>query len=422
MVNQLSLIASVQQHPRTLSLRLIEAKIAALGIAGCTNAAYKILVENATGGEGEWGYTTNMHKAMHTYLSPGPPLSAMCAVMVSSLTKELCQLNHQGGNSVSLFNWITHIVTIATTNSEYGEFNPFKDPKARIHFWTFEPRIVSLLVGVLPSMTARKAYLAREAMVALFQDYFNTHRYEQGSDFIKARFDLGIKHGLSKEDLSRLEITTTVAILSNTVPTAFWMIYHIFSDPEVLADCRHEVLEVMSSRDRCFPRDLANIRICCPILHSVLQETLRFHNIGVSARIVMKDHILDNKFYLREGNALVMPTRVQHFDTSLWGEDANYFVYRRFIDRKSRIGAFRGFGGGNTLCPGRHFASVQVLTFAAMLVSQFDIMPCSGKWVLPSTHGAAIWAAMPKPDYDLTVDIYRNTDHGKRFVSELFFE
>ncbi|KAL2131449.1 hypothetical protein VTI74DRAFT_5097 [Chaetomium olivicolor] len=37
--------------------------------------------------------------------------------------------------------------------------------------------------------------------------------------------------------------------------------------------------------------------------------------------------------------------------------------------------SFRAFGGGKTLCPGRHFAFSEVLAFAALLVTHFDFLP-----------------------------------------------
>jgi cytochrome P450 len=40
--------------------------------------------------------------------------------------------------------------------------------------------------------------------------------------------------------------------------------------------------------------------------------------------------------------------------------------------------AFRGFGGGKTLCPGRHFATNEILLFTALIVHGFDITPLEG--------------------------------------------
>ena len=42
--------------------------------------------------------------------------------------------------------------------------------------------------------------------------------------------------------------------------------------------------------------------------------------------------------------------------------------------------AFRPFGGGHLLCPGRHLAFSEIITFVATLVLGFDIKPQNGAW------------------------------------------
>lgn len=42
--------------------------------------------------------------------------------------------------------------------------------------------------------------------------------------------------------------------------------------------------------------------------------------------------------------------------------------------------SFRAFGGGETLCPGRHFASSTILAVVAIVVLRFDITPVSGRF------------------------------------------
>ena len=67
--------------------------------------------------------------------------------------------------------------------------------------------------------------------------------------------------------------------------------------------------------------------------------------------------------------------------------------------------AFRGFGGETTLCPGRHFATTEILAFAAMMILRFDIEPVSGKWAAPTTYKASAQNMVPQPDTDIEVKI-----------------
>lgn len=204
-----------------------------------------------------------------------------------------------------------------------------------------------------------------------------------------------------------------MAILGNTGPAGFWLTYHIFSDPNVLADIRNEVAKIVKSGANGRIVDITDIKTSCPILLSTLQEVLRFHSIGTSVRIVMEDHLLDGKYLLKKGNTVMIPGTVQHTLPSIWGEKVAEFDHRRFLrsgnSKRPNPVAFRGFGGGTTLCPGRHFASTEILAFAALMALRFDIAPVSGKWVRPTTENAEMWATVPQPDKDIDVAITPRT-------------
>jgi hypothetical protein len=60
---------------------------------------------------------------------------------------------------------------------------------------------------------------------------------------------------------------------------------------------------------------------------------------------------------------------------------------------------FRGFGGGHVLCPGRHFASTEVLAFLALLLVRFSMRPVKGNWAEPNKDNVMDRACpLPKPD------------------------
>ena len=103
----------------------------------------------------------------------------------------------------------------------------------------------------------------------------------------------------------------------------------------------------------------------------------------------------------------MMPSPVQHRDPHLWGDDKDIFNHRRFVDSESQLrrGAFRAFGGGTTLCPGRHFATVEILAFAAIMAMQFDIEPTSGCWNRSLKTNAEFWEATLSPVEDFEVEI-----------------
>ena len=121
----------------------------------------------------------------------------------------------------------------------------------------------------------------------------------------------------------------------------------------------------------------------------------------------MEDHMLDNKYLLKKGSTVLIPGPVQHTSSSAWGPNVSDFNHRRFLPNEKRHQpvAFRGFGGGTTLCPGRHFASTEILAFTALLILRFDITPVDGKWLCPTTNNAGLWETVPMPDHDIRVKI-----------------
>lgn len=52
------------------------------------------------------------------------------------------------------------------------------------------------------------------------------------------------------------------------------------------------------------------------------------------------------------------------------------------------------FGASPILCPGRHFASAEILAMAAMTVLRYDLTPIDGVWNVPKINTTAITSVM----------------------------
>jgi cytochrome P450 len=274
---------------------------------------------------------------------------------------------------------------------------------------------MQLMAWPWPSITARVSFQARESLVPDMMEYFVKGYHEEGSPLVKCRFAYNTQHGLGLEDMARGEIGQTSAAITNTIPASFWFVWHIFSDPAVLRDCCREV-EQLVTRDASTgicTLDLGQVKSSCPVLLSTWQETLRYRHIGLQARVVMEDHLFDGRYLLKKGATVMVVTPALHSEASVWGPDSTKFDHRRFLrDREGHTdamkrpspAAFRGFGGGSTLCPGRHFVTNEVLCFAALLISRFDIRPVKGVWREPGV-GLQLTDALPKPIEPIEVEI-----------------
>lgn len=229
-------------------------------------------------------------------------------------------------------------------------------------------------------------------------------------------------------DIARYEIGASIAVLVNTAPAAFWTLLLLHTEPEVLAEIRSEIDNCTrtSTNDKGLTTktlDISTLKQSCPLLLSAYQEILRLYSMGTSVRQVMTDTYLSN-FLLKKGAMIQMPSRVIHRSESLWGDDATKFNARRFLasekSKRPKDVCFRAFGGGKTLCPGRHFATNEVLAAVACFIARFDLSPSTSsssssttqrdgsgnpKWHLPTADKSNVAAVVLQPDYDVDVEV-----------------
>lgn len=274
-----------------------------------------------------------------------------------------------------------------------------------------------ILINLAPSITARKGNRGRRKVAAAFTQYFKTNGHKNGSKFVRDRYEVSVHNGCSVEDTAKFEVGGGFAMLVNTTPTVFWMLYHIFSCPNILRDTRQELATItLTDNVSGVPLrslDIGRVKVDCPLLTSTFQEVLRYRSVSTSVRQVMEDTILDGQYLLKKDAILQMPSLVIHRDANIWGTDVKEFSHRRFMDehtgptgsKKIPTAAFRGFGGGKTLCPGRHFATTEILAVVAMFVMRYEITPESGSWSPPTHTKTSIAAAVMEPDYDIPVNV-----------------
>jgi cytochrome P450 len=271
---------------------------------------------------------------------------------------------------------------------------------------------MSILVGFLPSITARKAVAARNKVAKAFETYYNAGGVQNASVLAQKRYQVEVDNNVPLEDISRYEVGGSVAILVNTAPAAFWTLLLLHSHPGLLDDVRKEIdactETTITNRSTIKALDVTTLKEGCPLLLSSYQEVLRYCSMGTSVREVMEDTYLD-RWLSKKGAMLQMPSRIIHQDAKLWGPTVSQFNTRRFLpdERKNRPrdACFRAFGGGKTLCPGRHFATNEVLAIAPVFIARFDMKSTKGDWKLPTTLNTNVAAVVMEPDDDIEVDI-----------------
>ncbi|OJD11351.1 hypothetical protein AJ78_07864 [Emergomyces pasteurianus Ep9510] len=400
-VNSASLIPLVQRLNKTIAFAPIEAQ-AAKAVMGVGPAGMAV-IDSDKKFEND-SYLSTFVPSTHPALSPGAALDDLSCATVQHLAESLENLSKNAPATVELFSWVRSEIFKSITESIYGPKNPFRDIALEEAWYTFEPSILTHMINAWPTILARKSHHAREhLLIPAFEKYFAENGHQEGSLLVQCRYKHNTSHGLQGRDIAATEIGQMVASLVNTIGSAFWMVYNVFSDPIVLRECRAEVEQLVQLESNDVQSiDLAKIKSSCTTLFSTWQETLRYMHIGIVARLVMEDVMLDNKYLLKKGATLMVSTSVQNSDTSIWGPTVNSFDHRRFVsqpgEKRKSPAAFRPFGGGTVFCPGRHFATADVLSFVALLLLRFDLEPITknGKWVKPRKE-MTMTASMPTP-------------------------
>ncbi|KAI1323857.1 cytochrome P450 [Xylariaceae sp. FL0255] len=417
-VNSTALIPLMNRKAPTISFEPILIKVAA-GLMGFSKSGMDILEH--TPQDGGHGLLEDSAKNTRVHLAPGTQLHALDRRLIKQIQSNLDLLVGESAKeprTINLCEWLTTTITKISTETIYGPLNPMRDP-ANVQAWQDVGQgFIPLLVNILPSFVAGKSVQARQRLVDGFKTYYEKEGYAHPdtSALIRNRQALFQSRGMSNSDMARHEVAATLALLINTIPATFWFTYHLFSDAEALADCRRELAAGVNVDPSTGRRsiDLAFVKTSCPTLLSTFKETLRFHGINVAPRVILEDTLVDGRFLLKKGGVLLIPATVQHGLASVWGEDVDEFRYKRFVrdpekgsQRLYDPSAFRVFGGGSVVCPGRYFATTEILSLAAMIILQFDVRPAAGgAWKMPTVEKSNPAISFQQPDYDVGIELH----------------
>jgi cytochrome P450 len=182
---------------------------------------------------------------------------------------------------------------------------------------TFKSGMANLIMAFPSTRTAREAIQVMNLRAAAFQSCYRKNNHQKGLAIVQARYKHSMDHHIPLNDIARSEFANGVALLSNTVPNTFWMMYHVYSDPSVLAECRKELSDVAVATDgnqgeHTCSFDMPKVKTLRPILLSTYKEMLHVYSTAVSARLVMEDDVLNNQYLFKKGSTVMMPTSVQH--------------------------------------------------------------------------------------------------------------
>lgn len=207
-------------------------------------------------------------------------------------------------------------------------------------------------------------------------------------------------------DISAGTFTIWNALQANSNPASFWLLLQIATFPGLADRIRKSITTTFDSNEKVVDVELL---VNDPLLRSTFNETLRTFSSSMCTRLVMEDTIISD-YNFRKGAAVKCPIRPQHWDADIWGPDVEEFVPDRSI-REPANGLIRGdaklvrpFGGGVSLCPGRFFASYEVLSFVGALLFKYDIKLAEGANVpRPDLNAPTLGISSPLNDVEVII-------------------
>ncbi|KAI1078895.1 cytochrome P450 [Whalleya microplaca] len=438
-VTEPSLAAAVQRASKTLSFTPIVPEVTER-VLGLDKTTIEITRKNLDPGPGdERGFLADIQDMVYAWLGPGNYLTEITLDATQELEKEIAacvvsqNTNADSNKPTDLLAWVRHLVTVSTAKYLYGPENPIAlHPELEDAFWDFDHGLGALLMNILPSITASKAYKGREKLSKALVDYLEAGKHKMGSKVIQKRVELALEHGWTLRMAARSELSFLFAGIVNATTSTFWILLQIFADPELLATVRGEIEAVLEPKHEApdqkveptFRLSIHNLRDRCPMLVAVYRECLRLGSDTYSTRVVKENTLLADRYFLKKNAVVQIAGGVIHADKSIWGDDVETFNPRRFLDKQRQPAgpgggkptpihpaAFRAFGGGKTLCPGRHFAMNEILSFVALVVLQFDMKaPDGGRIEVPRKNDGVLPVHILEPEHPVQVVISKRAD------------
>ena len=367
----------------------------------------------------------HQHHSAHKYLT-GHALNLMTERLIDNFERQvlMADLGHDWTTMPNFWLFFRSMMFEASIEALFGKHMLSLNPELREDFWEFDRHGLSILKG-LPPWTNPSGYGARKRAISAVKKWhqFASEHVDAtkvsaddpewepywGAKVFKARQQyMGEMHFLDQDAKASEDLGFMFAANANAIPAAGWMALNAFLDPLLLKRARQEVEDCFQDQiSTNGTRKLDLTKLCSkPLLQSMYAETLR-----LCAGIVVGRTPRDGPYKLGEwmfpqGDLILLSARTSAMNPEIWNTGSaeephplDSFWADRFIvyphDPKSGplknpppsnakvqspefsmrglTGAWFPYGGGVTMCPGRHFAKQEMIAGMAVLIASYDI-------------------------------------------------
>ncbi|CAB9496461.1 25-hydroxycholesterol 7-alpha-hydroxylase (Fragment) [Seminavis robusta] len=241
-------------------------------------------------------------------------------------------------------------------------------------------------------------------------------------DFLRSKHESDAKNGITPEESHAGSLALSWASLGNTIPSIFWVIAYMLTDDSLRTAAQKDLERIQLPQGESTTFTLEELDQMAA-LDSAFHEVLRMGALAVSPRDIKEDIVLEvksptqkHRYLLPKGTRIMGNVPTLHMDPEIYANPYN-FQWDRFLKDSNgdmpvftkdgkRIDAWRPFGGGQQLCPGRKFAMYECKAYACLLLSMLEIRIKPGETVPTiNPHNGGVGAIAP--EHDVLVQVRR---------------
>ncbi|KAK8178166.1 cytochrome P450, partial [Phyllosticta citrichinensis] len=358
------------------------------------------------------------HRGLAKLLT-GPGLGPLVQRFEQNLSNCILELNvnEQWTAVDDLLQWFKIDVTNACLDTMGGPILLSVDPEFAQNFWGYSSCLPWMSKG-LPRFMNPRAHALRDSLFASVKEWHRIARESWtesdvsadgetdrvwGCKFFRERHQEMLQvDNYDHDAIAAQDFAALWDFNHNIVLAIFWSILEIFRDLDLLQRVRDEV--AVCQNDSASGFDTQKL-VRQPLLQSIFAETLRLRVNTYISRSSGGASLTTQDWHVPEGSTIFISSTPAHRDPAVWNEGylkshpldtfwALVYPGEPFSEPTKRTapddqaekrhgpqfqlgpflaGSWIPFGGGESMCPGRHLAKKQLLMTCAIMVRDFDI-------------------------------------------------